>query len=389
MGIRMETTGKSKSRLGMNGLALLAAVTLLLAGCSQEQAGPEQATETPAVTVKAMEVQYEPFVASVQVTGTLVSNTLVEVKAETTGRILKLSKDQGDRVAAGEAVAWVNEENYRIALLQAETSVQVAEATLERVRVLEAHSRTEMERARNLIKSGGITDKDLQAADVAERETGAQVALAEAQLAQTRAALAQAEKRLRDTVIRAPVSGEIVRRFVNPGAYVEPPTPVFTIVDNKLLELEAPVPSAQLGQVRSGQRVTFRVNSYPDMVFEGRVLEISPTVDQLTRAASARVQVNNSSGNLKAGMFAQGEVITGAQQQSIVISAEAAYRSNGAGSDSYVFVVENNKAVQRKVSLGQEMNSRVVVTEGLQPGDVLIAEQRIELAEGVRVETGE
>ena len=61
----------------------------------------------------------------------------------------------------------------------------------------------------------------------------------------------------------------IQSKFVNPGAYVEPPTTVFSIVDNRRLELESPVPSALLGQIRAGQRVTFRVNSYPDVEIRG------------------------------------------------------------------------------------------------------------------------
>ena len=181
---------------------------------------------------------------TVAVTGTLVSNARVDVKAETIGRLVKFPKQEGDSVAAGEAVAWVDQENYQLAVRQAETAVQVAEAGLARTRVMAAHNQTELERARNLIRSGGITDKDLQAAEVAQRDAQAQVALAEAQLAQARAALDVAQKKLRDTAILAPVAGVIEKKYVNPGAYVEAPTMVFTIVDNRRLELESPVPSA-------------------------------------------------------------------------------------------------------------------------------------------------
>ena len=182
-------------------------------------------------------------------------------------------------MAAGEAVAWVDQENYQLAVRQAETAVQVAEAGLERTRVMAAHNQSELERARNLIQSGGITDKDLRTAEVSQQDSQAQVLLAQAQLDQARAALDVAQKQLRDTVILSPVSGAIEKKYVNPGAYVEAPTMVFTVVDNQQLELESPVPSAQLGQIRSGQRVTFRVNSYPGVAFQGQVIEIGPAVD--------------------------------------------------------------------------------------------------------------
>jgi membrane fusion protein (multidrug efflux system) len=169
---------------------------------------------------------------------------------------------------------------------------------------------------------------------------------------------------------------------------VEAPTAVFTIVDNRRLELESPVPSAQLGQLRAGQTVTFRVNSYPGAVFEGRVIEINPAVDTQTRAAKVRIQVDNATGKLKTGMFAEGEILTGVQQRAIVIPSAAVYRNEGTAKESYVFVVENGKAVRRNVRLGREQDSSLEITDGLKPGDILVAEQRIELAEGVRVEPG-
>jgi HlyD family secretion protein len=118
------------------------------------------------------------------------------------------------------------------------------------------------------------------------------------------------------------------------------------------------------------------------------VIEINPAVDAQTRAAKVRVQVDNSTGRLKTGMFAEGEILTGVQQRAIVIPAGAVYRNDGSAKESYVFVVENSKAVTRNVRLGREQDSGLEITEGLKPGDILVAEQRIELAEGVRVEPG-
>ena len=87
-------------------------------------------------------------------------------------------------------------------------------------------------------------------------------------------------------------------------------------------------------------------------------------------------------------MFAEGEILTGVRQRTIVIPLAAVYRSAGVLEGSYVFVVENSKAVRRGVRIGRETDSKLEITEGLKPGDLLVAEQKIELAEGVRVETG-
>ena len=252
--------------------------------------------------------------------------------------------------------------------------------------MLASHSQSELDRAENLLKSGGITDKDLKAAQLADRDAAAQVLVARAQVEQAGAALEVARKHVRDTVIAAPITGVIQRKLLNKGAYVEAPTAVFSIVDNTRLELESPVAAADLAPIRAGQRVTFKVNSYPDLTFEGRVLEINPAVDEQTRSAKVRIQAGNAGGRLKAGMFAQGEILTGVNGRAIVIPAAAVYRDDRSAKASFVFVIEGGKACRRAVRIGHERDSQLEITEGLRPGEQLIAEQNIEIAEGVRVE---
>ncbi len=365
---------------------LVFAGAALLTGCGKRQTTVKAASEPPAVAVAAIRVEPENFETTLPVTGTLVSNARVEVKAEIGGRIARFEKQEGAHVAAGEPVVWVNDENYVLALRQAETAVRVAEAGVDRSELLAVHSRSEMERATNLLKSGGITDKDLKAAQLADRDSGAQVAMANAQLEQARAALSVARKRVGDTVVRSPIAGEIQSKPVNQGAYVEPSTTVFTIVDNSRLELEAYVAAADLAPVRRGQRVAFGVNSYPGEKFEGSVIEVSPAMEEQTRSAKIRVQVVNASGRLKTGMFAQGEILTGLSRGAVVIPAEAAYRDDRSAKSSYVFVIENSRAARRNVRIGHERDARMEIVEGLKQGDQVIAEQNLEIAEGVRVE---
>ena len=361
-------------------------LALLLPGCRRADPTPVSAAEPAPVQASIIRIESRPFAATVAVTGTLVSTSRVDVKAETTGRLGKFPKEEGDPVAAGEAVAWVEDENYRLAVRQAESAVAVGDAALARARVAEAHSRSELERARNLVQSGGITDKDLKTAQVADQDARAQVQFASAQLEQAQASLEIARKRLRDAVIHAPVTGEIQKKFVNAGAYLEPATAVMTLVDNRRLELESLVASADLAPIRAGQKVTFSVNSFPGAAFEGRVTEINPAVDTDTRSAKVRIRVENASGRLKAGMFAQGEVLTGVESRAIVIPAAAVYRDDRSAKASSVFVLEQGKAARRAVHIGRERDTSLEITDGLRPGDLLIAEQNIELAEGVRVQ---
>ena len=365
-------------------LIVIPVAAALFAGCRAAQV-EKAAVEPPPVAASVVTVATEPFLATVSLTGTLVSNARVDIKAETIGRITRFDKEEGDSVAAGEAVVWVNDENYQLALRQAQTASKVADATLERVRLMEAHSQSELERARNLLKSGGITDKDLKAAELAEQDARAQAGVAAAQCEEARAAVDLAQKRVRDAVIQSPIAGVIQKKFINKGAYVEAPTALFTVVDNGRLELETPVASADLGPIRTGQRVTFSVNSYPGETFAGQVVEVAPAVDAETRSAKVRIQIVNLGSKLKAGMFAEGEILTGSAAQAIVIPSAAVYRDDRSAKSSYVFVLVDGKAVRRAVRIGREREGKLEIVEGLKAGDALISEQSIEIAEGVRV----
>ena len=312
----------------------------------QEAATAQRPPSRPRSSPRSSRWAPQPFLATVPVTGTLVSNTRVDVKAEIIGRVVRFDKEEGDPVAAGEAVAWVDDENYQLAVRQAETSVQVAEAGLERARLMEAHSRSELERAQNLLKSGGITDKDVKAAQLAGRDAQAQVLVADAQLEQARAALEVARKHLRDTEIKAPVAGEIQRKFVNKGAYVEAPTPgVHASWITAAWSSKARWPRRDLAPIRSGQARHLPRQQLPRREFRGPRDRDPPAVDAETRSAKVRIQVDNAAGRLKAGMFAEGEILTGVNAGAIVIPGAAVYRDDRSAKSSHVFVLENGKAV--------------------------------------------
>jgi RND family efflux transporter MFP subunit len=366
-------------------IPLLMVALLSFGGCHNQEPDHAKASESAPVLVSLIRMQSESFATLVPVTGTLVSLATVDVKAETTGRVVRFDKMEGDAVRAGETIVWLDQERAELSIRQAETAVQVAEAALARGRVAESHHCQELQRARNLLSSGGITDRDLKSAEVAEQDGHAQVKLAQAQLEQAKAEAAVARKLLRDCQVRAPVSGTIHKKLVNPGAYVEAQTGLFSLVDNSRLELESLVASSMLGPLRPGQKARFVVASFSEGSFEGQVREINPALDSNSRSASVRIQVSNRSGRLRTGMFAQGEIFTGVNSAALVLPLSAVYRDDTSNQKAFVYVVENGQAAQRSIVLGQEQDSKVQVLEGLKPGELVIAEHSIEIAVGVKV----
>ena len=353
---------------------------LLLAACSKEAAKP---TAAPSLAVRVVRIQPRPLEEALDITGSLVSATAVDVKTRFAGRLVTLLKQQGDRVQKGELLAGLEETDARLALNQARATLDVAQASFDRAQVGEDHARRELDRAQNLLRSGGITDRDFQAAEMTARDTRAQVKLAGAQVEQARQAVAVAQKRLSDCRIVSPINGEVDRKLYNPGGWVDVNALLYKLVDNQRLELETYVASSELGPVRSGQKVRFSVAAYAGETFEATITHISAAVDVMNRSEPLRAAVPNPTRKLKAGMFVKGRIITGIKPSAIVVPVDAVWRRSGQA--AYIYVVVNNEAKKREVKTGQEDADSIEITSGLARGETVVAEQNLELAEGVKV----
>jgi membrane fusion protein (multidrug efflux system) len=359
----------------------LLSILFLLSACSNEAA--KSTAAGPVLPVRVVRVEPRPLEEGLDVTGSLVSAAAVDVKTRFAGRLVTLLKQQGDHVQKGELLAGLEETDARLALNQARATLEVAQATLNRARVAEEHAGREFERAQNLLRSGGITDRDFQATEMTARDARAQVKLAEAQLGQAQQAVAVAQKRLSDCRIVSPINGEVDRKLYNPGGWVDANALLYKLVDNQRLELETYVASSDLGAVRKGQKVRFSVAAYPGETFEATITHISAAVDMMNRSELLRAAVPNPAGKLKAGMFVKGRIITGVKPTALVVPPDAVWRR--VGQPAFVYVVEQNRARRREVKLGLEQPQTIEVSAGLRAGDLVVAEQSLELADGVSV----
>jgi len=359
----------------------LLSILFLLSACSREAA--KSTTAVPALPVRVVRVEPQPLEVALDVTGSLVSSVAVDVKTQFAGRVIALLKEDGARVQKGELLAVLEETDARLALGQARATLDVAQATLDRTRVAEEHAGREQERAQNLLRSGGITDRDFQTAEVTARDARAQVKLAEAQVAQAQQAVASAQKHLNDCRIVSPITGEVEHKFYNPGSWVDGNTLLYRLVDNQRLELEAYVASSEIASLAQGQKIGFKVAAFPEEEFSASILTLNPAVQPQNRSLLVRAAAPNPTRKLKTGMFVKGRIITGVKPAAMVVPPDAIWHR--VGQPSFLYVVEQNRARRREVKLGLEQPQAIEVTAGLRAGDLVVAEQSLELAEGVSI----
>jgi membrane fusion protein, multidrug efflux system len=337
------------------------------------------------LVVRAIPVTRREWIVATPITGNLRTLSTVDIKPEVGGRLISVCFREGDFVRKDQLLAEIDPVNYRLSYDQAAASLRVAEAGAERAQISAEHAKTEKERADNLLRSGGITQKDHQAAVTGIKEAESQVRLAEAQCGQARAVLAIAEKALKDCRIYAPAEGHVQKKYFDKGSLLTPGVALYTLVDNSRLELECVVPSYQLAIIRLGQHATFQTPTWGERRFEGAVSAINPEVESENRSVMVQLKIANPRGELRSGMYAKGEIITGKEMQALVIPRDSLIPEKEKSETAGTYVIRDGKVHRVEIKIGDSQLDSVLVRQGLHEGDMVITEIGPSLKEGTPV----
>lgn len=182
--------------------------------------------------------------------------------------------------------------------------------------------------------------------------------------------------------VESPLSGIIGKVYVDMGENVSLQTPVALVLSMDKVKIDLDIPEKYLPQVELAQSARISVDAYPKQEFKGSVTQISPLVDINTRTAPIQITIDNPEHLLKSGMFAKVTLILKEIKDVPVILKEALL---GNDSNQYVYIIENNKAQLRKVSLGIRQGPYWEIKEGLKEGDLVVILGQQRLYEGANV----
>jgi membrane fusion protein (multidrug efflux system) len=360
------------------GLVAAAALVIGAAACGGgegEAAEAGAAAEPDNVTVlgprDVAPVEMTQLASGVALTGSLEPFRTAEVKAQVPGVVRGLAVDRGSRVGAGQVLARIEAAGIQSQAAGARSGVAAAQAQV-------SLARRQLESARTLYQAGALSELDFRAAE-------AQFQAAQAQLAAARSNATGASEQAGRTAVTAPFAGSVSERTVNEGEAVNPGQTVLTVVNSDYLELRGQVPVDQANQVRPGQPAEFSLTAFPGRTFGGTVARVDPVADAATRQVGVTLRLRNE-GQLIAGMFASGRVVTGGDQQVLAVPA-AAVRGQGTG--QHVLAVVGDSVVRRPVTLGGRDDARgvVAVLSGVQAGErVIVSPGTVPAGAKVRVQ---
>jgi len=357
---RSMNSWRSKSWI----LALLVIVAgvvawLVLRGPSAPApADPSAATapmELAGVDVAAVEARV--LSRSLPLSGSMSPVVQATVKSKVSGEVEQVTVREGQDVGQGDVIARIDTRNLQAQYDREQAAVEKARADL-------GLATLNRDKNRSLLEQHYISQNTYEATESAYAGMVASLKLAEAQAR-------VAKISLDDAVIRAPFTGTISRRLVQPGEKVSSDMSVVTLVDLRQMLLEAAVPAADIPSVLIGQKARFKVGGFGDREFEGEIQRINPVTTDGSRAITIYIAVANADRALKGGMFAQGDLTLESTQPVLSIPAPAVRDDAGM---PFVYTLQDGKITHRPVTLGPIVkgSAYVEVRNGLNAGERVI-----------------
>jgi cobalt-zinc-cadmium efflux system membrane fusion protein len=290
-----------------------------------------------------------------------------KISPRVTGKAVRITASQGDRVKAGQALAYLDSvelDQTWADYIKARGKVELTRKNLQREETLFEKKISPEKDVLKAKQELGEAEADLNLAKERFRMLGVNIS-------QFGSSKGNGNHPL--IPVTTPVSGVVLEKAITQGEMVSSEKALFTVADLSTLWVVIDIYEKDASRLRLGTGVKVSVTAFPEKTFRGKISYIADVVDESTRTEKARVTVDNSSGLLKPGMFASVliEATSGGTERIIAVPEEAVVVD---GTNTYVFIqTAQEKFKRRDIEAGRTLGNRLEVTSGLKEGETVVA----------------
>ena len=347
---------------------------------------PEDAPRSPVPTALAEAIApRNPDASVLDATGYVVARRQATVSSKTTGKVLEVRIEEGDRVEAGQLLARLDDSVPQAQLELAASQLESARRSLLEVEAQLKQGQLDLARSEGLAERELVSQADLDRHRLAVEEMTARLERMRQDAVVAERALAVQRQVVEDMRIRAPFAGVVIAKAAQPGEMISPVsagggytrTGFCTIVDMDSLEVEVDVNEAYINRVHPGQPVSITLNAYPEDAYAAAVVAIIPAAERSKATVRVRVGFNERDGRVLPDMGVRVAFLeAGAQaaeapvEAGVLVPKAAVVRE---GANSYVLVVTDDEARRRPISVDGGQGAKVRVVAGLDAGERIVA----------------
>jgi len=351
-------------------------------------------TAIPVEVATVSQIFPSQTLSQLNASGYVVAQRKAAVASKITGRIVALMVEEGNRVKEGQIIARLESEDVTASRNQAEANLNAAHANLEEAKAQMEDTLRTFNRYKQLVGGGYIAKSQYDTAEAQYLRAQAAVASAEAAVKANEAALQGAIVALDYTNIRAPFDAVVLTKNADIGDIVTPlgaaanvQAAVVTIADLGSLQVEADVSETNLGLVKTGQPCEIQLDALPDSRFRGVVHMIVPTVDRSKATILAKIRFLDKDPRILPEMRAKvaflSRPLKEEEQKSLTAVNPSALVNKG--SRNSVFVVQEERAGEREIKVGQTFGGMIEVLAGVEAGEKVVIKPSKRLKNGSRI----
>jgi RND family efflux transporter MFP subunit len=330
--------------------------------------------------------------------GYVVARRAATVASKITGRLVELDIEEGDRVQAGQIIAKLDATNIRAGLDQSAAQLNFAKAGLEETQVNLTNAQRDYDRQKSLLEGHFVSQAAVDNSQTTLDALRAQLATQRRNVEVAERGVDVARRNLDDTIVRAPFTGVVTVKAAQPGEIVSPisagggftRTGIGTIVDMESLEIQVDVNENFINRVQPVQKVTARLNAYPDWQIPAHVIAVIPTADRSKGTVLVRIALDQRDARIlpemgvRVAFLADEPTGAGAARPAARVSLPAA-AVQASGTTGVIYVVHESTLERRAVRLGSSKGDNVTVESGLSAGERVAVGDFADLKDGARI----
>lgn len=326
-------------------------IIIVMTGCNAGKPARENAVQpVPVLTQRVNKISLNREISA---SGNIEGKKTVKLGFMVAGKVNYIAVDEGAMIGAGQLLAGLDQESYRIAREMADANLAQVQDEYDRLSIM--HGR-----------------KSLSEGDYAKISNALKLAKAQQRLQ---------VKNLSDTKLYAPIKGVLLKRGVEVGEIISAGMPLFVLSDISTVKVNASIPETDLHQIKIGSEAQVYISSI-DATWTGKVVEIGSVSEPTTRAFNVKIELKNPGGVIRPGMTAEVKITSGKKVDVMAVPGEAVLRD--LDNSACVFVVDEKKmqAFKRKVSLGQIAGNNIEIASGVGANEMIVVGGQHKLNDG-------
>jgi membrane fusion protein (multidrug efflux system) len=328
------------------------------------------------IQVKVIKVVKQDYIDKYTVMGSIKGAIENDMRFEIEGHLALYNYKEGDQIPKGKNICSLDPKDaltkadYAQSKYKSENSAYMS--AKERYKVYE-----------DLYNMKALSESKLYEAkfEIQSTESRVKAALSELELAQSN---------LKKTNLAAPSDGILAQIIIKPGEYITPQDVVCKFISNHGTNFEVDIPEKDIQKIVLGQKVKILSDSYSDREFEGVLSQIAPVVNMRTRTFTVKIDVENSKGELRSGMFGRGTIYLKELKNVVLVPSDSVVSLNNTAFLIPVVSPDSRKPGEgiiqmRPCLIGDKVSDKTVVLDGLNMGELVVSETQGQLSDGAQV----